>query len=103
MNTVTIIAQEVSRITGVSIFDILSERREAPIVDARHMAINLTKELTPFDSAKVAKTWKRGDHTSILYAYRAWPVRMQKRGLHIQFGEARDAVRARMATLTSHI
>ena len=98
MNTVTIIAQEVSRITGISIFDMLSERREAPIIDARHMAIALTKEFTPFGSAKVAKAWKRADHTSILHAYRVWPERMQKRGLHVKFGEAREAVRARILT-----
>lgn len=95
-NTVTIIAQEVSRVTGVSITDILSERRELPIVNARHLAIVLTKEFTPFGASKIAKAWKRADHTTILYAYREWPGRAQRRGLQEFEKQAREAVMERL-------
>lgn len=94
MNTVTIIAHEVSRVTGISINDILSERRELPIVNARHMAIVLTKEFTPFGSSKVARAWKRADHTSILYAYKAWPDRAKRLGLSGQTEQARTAIKS---------
>lgn len=95
-NTVTIIAQEVSRVTGVSIPDLLSERRDATLVDARHLAMVLTKEFTPFGSSKVAKAWRRADHTTVLYAYRQWPKRASERGLQSFETQAREAVRERL-------
>lgn len=95
-NTVTIIAQEVSRVTGVSIPDILSERRDLHIVNARHLAMVLTREFTPFGSAKIARAWHRADHTTVLHAYRQWPKRASVRGLGPLETQAREAVRERL-------
>jgi chromosomal replication initiator protein len=96
-NTVTIIAQEVTKVMGVSIRDLLSERREGPIVLARHMAMNLTKEFTRFGSGKVARAWGRADHTSVLHAYRTWPERARKHGVEFKYLEVRKRVSERVA------
>ena len=96
-NTVTIVAQEVTRVMGVTIRDLLSERREAPIVLARHMAINLTKEFTRFGAAKVARAWGRADHTTVLHAYRTWPERAKKHGVEFKYLEVRKRVSERVA------
>jgi chromosomal replication initiation ATPase DnaA len=95
-NTVTIIAQEVDKATGVPIRDMLSERREAPIVRARHMAIMLTREFTKFGAGKVAKAWGRADHTTVLHAYRTWPERARKHGLEWKYQEVRSRVLVRI-------
>lgn len=96
MNTVTIIAREVSSAMGVSILDLISERREAPIVRARHMAMMLTKEFTKFGAAKVARVWGRSDHTSVLHAYRTWPDRARKHGLEWKYTEVKTRVAERV-------
>jgi len=56
-----------SKVTGVSIRDIISRRRDPKIVHARHIAMFLSHELTTLTYVSIGKAMDR-DHTSIMYA-----------------------------------
>ena len=64
-----------SKVTGVSIRDIISRRRDPKIVHARHIAMFLAHELTTLTYVSIGKAMDR-DHTSIMYAIK----KLNKRG-----------------------
>jgi len=97
MNTATIIAQEVARATGVSITEILSGRRDARTVVARHMCAVLMRDVTPWGTPAIARALKLYDHTTILHALKTWPIRLQKNPLAARIGVARAAIDRRLA------
>jgi chromosomal replication initiation ATPase DnaA len=74
-NTANIITDEVSKATGVSVLDIVSERRHPPFVTARHMCMVLLRELTPWSLPRIARALRRQDHTTVMHALRTWPDR----------------------------
>jgi chromosomal replication initiation ATPase DnaA len=96
-NTVTIIAQEVSRATGVTVTEILSERRAARIALARHMCFALARDLTTHSFPKIARAFRRKDHTTVIYALRAWPAKARSCETYRQMAQAREAIEARLA------
>ena len=96
-NTVTIIAEEVSRVTGVPIAEILSERRSARPTLARHMCFALARDLTTHSMPKIARAFRRKDHTTVLYALRAWPEKVANCETYKMTTEARRAVEERLA------
>lgn len=97
-NTVTMIAQEVSRVTGVSINDILAERRGAGIVFARHMCFVLARDLTRHSLPKIGRAFGRRDHTTVISALRAWPSKAATCETYRSMeADARAAVEARLA------
>lgn len=96
-NTVTIIAQEVSRVTGVSITDILSERRAARPTLARHMCFVLAREVTHHSLPKIARAFKRKDHTTVMSALKAWPDKVASCETYRMTTEARKAIQERLA------
>lgn len=51
----------------VSVEEILGPRRWEPLVQARHLAIWLAKEITGWSSPELGRYFNR-DHTTILYA-----------------------------------
>lgn len=96
-NTVTIIAQEVSRVTGVSVTEILSERRCARIALARHMCFALARDLTTHSFPKIARAFRRKDHTTVIYALRAWPAKVRTCETNRMMADARKAIDGRLA------
>jgi hypothetical protein len=55
---------------GVSVLDIISERRIAAFVEARQVAIYLCRVLTPHSYEEIGRRFGGKDHTTILYAAR---------------------------------
>jgi chromosomal replication initiator protein len=51
--------------------DILSRRRNRGTVLLRHMAVWLTKQMTPWSLVKIGKEFDARDHTTIIYAVRS--------------------------------
>lgn len=96
-NTVTIIAQEVSRATGVTVADILSERKDAKSVIARHMCFALAKEYTTHSLPKIARAFKRKDHTTVLWALRVWPAKAVNCEVYRMMADAKRGVEDRLA------
>jgi len=64
----------VSGITGVPPHEMLSKRRTAEIIHARHMAIYCLKQVTHFSYPQIGKAFGDLDHTTVLHATR----RMQR-------------------------
>ncbi len=97
MNTATIIANEVSRVTRVPVNEILSGRRSADIVTARHMCIVLMREFTPWGTPTIARALQLYDHTTVIHALRTWPARQRREPLAEKIGAVRLRVSARLA------
>jgi len=58
----------VGRMMNVSPWDIISKRRNAAVINARHMAIYCTKEVTNFSYPKIGKAFGGLDHTTCMHA-----------------------------------
>lgn len=65
-----VIGEEVSRFYGIPLGAIRGQRRHRPLVDARHVAIWLSAELTDLSLTRLGLYWRR-DHTTIMHAIRA--------------------------------
>lgn len=55
---------------GVSLLDLVSQRRDGPTVRARHVAIYLSRQLTPCSLPQIAHHFGDRDHTTIMHAIR---------------------------------
>jgi chromosomal replication initiator protein len=55
---------------GLSVDDLLSPSRSAPIARARQLAMYLTRELTELSLPAIAQAFNRRDHTTVLHAIR---------------------------------
>ncbi len=55
---------------GLSVDDILSPTRSAPIARARQLAMYLTRELTDLSLPQIAEAFNRRDHTTVMHAIR---------------------------------
>lgn len=55
---------------GVNEKDIVSPRRDAPSVQARHVAIYLARQMTPLSLPAIGRLFGGRDHTTILHAVR---------------------------------
>jgi chromosomal replication initiator protein len=55
---------------GMSVDDILSPTRSAPIARARQLAMYLTRELTDLSLPAIAEAFNRRDHTTVMHAIR---------------------------------
>ena len=73
--TTRAIQEATCSVLGVQHSDLLSARRTARITAARHLAIYLTRELTPLSLAQIAGDFNR-DHSTILHATRAVAARL---------------------------
>lgn len=63
---VTEIMKQVAYNTGVSVADILSERRTNEIIFARHAVFWLTRETTPLSLLQIGSLTGKRDHTTVL-------------------------------------
>lgn len=64
-----------SRVTGVSVNEILSNRRHKDLVQARHIAMFLAHEMTTLSYVQIGAAMNK-DHTSVMYAVN----KIKKRG-----------------------
>ena len=55
---------------GLSVDDILSPTRSAPVARARQLAMYLTRELTDLSLPAIAEAFNRRDHTTVMHAIR---------------------------------
>jgi chromosomal replication initiator protein len=64
------IQEAVAARLGLSVDDILSPSRRAPIARARQLAMFLTRELTHLSLPQIAQAFNRRDHTTVMHAIR---------------------------------
>jgi chromosomal replication initiator protein len=64
------IQEAVAARLGLSVDDILSPSRRAPIARARQLAMFLTRELTDLSLPAIAGAFNRRDHTTVMHAIR---------------------------------
>ena len=67
---VSFIISQISARMGVSVNDILSQRRTSECVQARHVAIYLAKVMTTRSLPEIGRRFAGRDHTTILHATR---------------------------------
>lgn len=60
----------VEREAGIPIADIRGRRRHPNIVQARHLAMWLARQLTPLSLPQIGRHWDGRDHTTVLHAVR---------------------------------
>jgi chromosomal replication initiator protein len=73
-----IIIRTVSAFTGISVRDIRSDRRQAPIVRARFIAVHLCREFTSASLPVIGRMLGGRDHTTIIHALRRAADRSQR-------------------------
>lgn len=67
VNRVRVIQDVASSYYGFSRNDLVSERRNKPLVAARHVAMYIAKELTTYSLPRLGREFRR-DHTTALHA-----------------------------------
>lgn len=70
MNAIMTIAMEVSRIRGVALNDLLSDRRPVAIVRPRQEAMYLAKTMTPASLPAIGRRLGGRDHTTVMHGVR---------------------------------
>ena len=66
--TIDIILSAVSETTGISITEIIGDKRSRPVVESRHVAMYLARELTDSSLPKIGERFGNRDHTTVLHA-----------------------------------
>jgi chromosomal replication initiator protein len=66
--TVDVILSAVADSTGVSVTEIIGDKRSRPVVDSRHVAMYLARELTDLSLPKIGERFGNRDHTTVLHA-----------------------------------
>jgi chromosomal replication initiation ATPase DnaA len=109
MNSVTIIAAEVSRATGIPIRRIIRRDTSARACEARHLAMAMVRRKLGYTYERIAKTFHRRDHTSVLYAVRQFAkiaarphisaaLPGMERRISVRLKKRRDEIRASKST-----
>ena len=68
--SVSAIQDAVSSVLGISRADLLSAKRTPAVARARHMAMFLSRELTPLSLSAIAREFDR-DHSTVIHAIRS--------------------------------
>jgi chromosomal replication initiator protein len=66
--TIDIILSAVADATGVSVTEIIGDKRSRPVVESRHLAMYLARELTDSSLPKIGERFGNRDHTTVLHA-----------------------------------
>jgi chromosomal replication initiator protein len=66
--TIEAIVSAVADSTGVSVTEILGDKRSRTVVDSRHVAMYLARELTDSSLPKIGEHFGNRDHTTVLHA-----------------------------------
>jgi chromosomal replication initiator protein len=66
--TIDAILSAVAEATGVSVTEIIGDKRSRPVVESRHVAMYLARELTDSSLPKIGERFGNRDHTTVLHA-----------------------------------
>jgi len=66
--TIDLILSIVAESTGVSVTEITGDKRSRPVVESRHLAMYLARELTDLSLPKIGDRIGNRDHTTVLHA-----------------------------------
>jgi chromosomal replication initiator protein len=66
--TIDAILSAVAESTGVSVNEIIGDKRSRPVVESRHIAMYLARELTDASLPKIGERFGNRDHTTVLHA-----------------------------------
>lgn len=66
--TIDLILSAVAEATGISVTEITGDKRSRPIVESRHLAMYLARELTDASLPKIGERIGNRDHTTVLHA-----------------------------------
>lgn len=66
--TIDLILSTVAEATEVSVTEITGDKRSRPVVDSRHLAMYLARELTDLSLSKIGERIGNRDHTTVLHA-----------------------------------
>ena len=66
--TIELILSTVAEVTGVSVTEVTGDKRSRPVVEARHLAMYLARELTDASLPKIGERVGGRDHTTVLHA-----------------------------------
>jgi chromosomal replication initiator protein len=66
--TIEMILSAVAESTGISVMEIIGDKRSRPIVESRHLAMYLARELTDASLPKIGERFGNRDHTTVLHA-----------------------------------
>ncbi len=69
------IVKAVSDHEGITVDDIMSDRRNAPIVRARHLAMYLCRYFTMFSTTQIGRLIGGRDHTTVIHGVRQTAAR----------------------------
>jgi chromosomal replication initiator protein len=66
--TIDLILSSVAEFTGISVTEIIGDKRTRPVVEGRHLAMYLARELTDASLPKIGDRIGGRDHTTVLHA-----------------------------------
>jgi chromosomal replication initiator protein len=66
--TIDVILSAVAESTGVSVTEIIGDKRSRPVVDSRHVAMYLARELTDSSLPKIGERFGNRDHSTVIHA-----------------------------------
>ena len=66
--TIDAILSAVAESTGVSVTEIIGDKRSRPVVDSRHVAMYLARELTDSSLPKIGERFGNRDHSTVIHA-----------------------------------
>ncbi len=66
--TAELVLQAAAKLFGISIDELLSASRTRPLVNARQIAMYVSRELTDLSYPQIAKAFGKSDHTTVIHA-----------------------------------
>jgi chromosomal replication initiator protein len=69
--TIDLILNSVATTTGISISEIKGDKRTRPVVQARHLAMYLARELTDTSLPKIGERFGGRDHTTVMHGVKS--------------------------------
>ena len=80
--TISEIREAAQRQFGVSRMEMIGERRNRGLIVARHAAMAVTKQLTPYSLLQIARGFGRGNHATVINALASNKVRVDSGELY---------------------
>jgi chromosomal replication initiator protein len=98
--TSDLILSETSRYFGLDSQEVLSNKRDRALVNARHMAMYLCRELTDLSLPRIGQRFGGRDHSTVMHATAKIRIQMaEKRSTYNQIQELTSRIRTRAKTL----
>ena len=86
--TTDLIIQATTKLFGLSMDELLSASRTRPLVNARQIAMYVSRELTDLSYPQIAKAFGKSDHTTVIHAVNKIEKQMgEKRQVYDQVNE----------------